>query len=295
MRGLATAIFLERLEKELKVPLHEKFDVFSGTSIGSAIAAGLQHKKMTMSKITEMFSHKNICKIFDKSCADNFLDVVQLYPKYTGTGKQAVISEALGSMPIYNSNSPSLLVVPVYDLRNRDIYLFNSARDSIPVDILVGAATSATAYFPYRDIVIDRTKKNGIQDARKMSPVDAGINNNNPTACAVAYTRKYMGTDRPIKILSVGTGTFKEPILGMENAGGVQWAPYVLSVTMDQSSVHKNMKYEFGDQSYLRVNSHLPKDIDLDDTTREGRQKLIDLGNTWWETYGEAALRLLNQ
>jgi patatin-like phospholipase/acyl hydrolase len=40
-KGLFTAEFLARLEANLDAPLHEKFDLIAGTSIGSVLALGI--------------------------------------------------------------------------------------------------------------------------------------------------------------------------------------------------------------------------------------------------------------
>jgi patatin-like phospholipase/acyl hydrolase len=41
IRGLITAIWLKRLEQEVKKPLHECFDLVAGTSTGAILACGI--------------------------------------------------------------------------------------------------------------------------------------------------------------------------------------------------------------------------------------------------------------
>ena len=127
------------LENALGRPLHDVFDVFCGTSIGSIIAMGLGPCKMPASKIAELFTGPIIEKIFlHKNWLESHLPVA-IGPKYHGKGKTATLREVFGSATLKDVGEGKAVVAVGYDIENHrvhmHIYMYVSL--SIPVYIPV--------------------------------------------------------------------------------------------------------------------------------------------------------------
>ena len=67
VRGLATSVFLHELEKEIGKPLSSKFDLVVGTSTGGIIALVVSVLEIKGPRLLEIYSEKNLKKIFTKS------------------------------------------------------------------------------------------------------------------------------------------------------------------------------------------------------------------------------------
>ena len=110
-KGKIVARFLERLEEKLDKPLHEKFDMFGGTSTGSLIVASIVYEKMSGKKINnEIYSYENVNKIMDKSWIDEITGNVQFRPKYTSEGLQEIIDKFMPDNPRISETEKKVLI-----------------------------------------------------------------------------------------------------------------------------------------------------------------------------------------
>ena len=87
VRGLATSVFLYELEKKIGKPLSSKFDLVVGTSTGGIMALIISVLEIEGPRLLEIYSEKNLKKIFTRSFSSLFRT------KYNGQKKLEVMSE----------------------------------------------------------------------------------------------------------------------------------------------------------------------------------------------------------
>lgn len=285
VRGLATCQFLLHLEKAIApVKLHEIFDLYTGTSVGSIVVGSIACNQDDVETSLDMYSESTLEKIFDKSWKDDVVGVAQTDPKYDGKGKLEVLEKMFGDRTLGEAQKPVGLTV--YDLHARKFALLSST-DSNTANIRVSdacnASSAAPAYFPSWEV-------NG------KWYIDGGVVANNPSIVALAQGRKLWGNGDTIYVLSVGTGYRTRPINGEDSAswGGIQWLKNgLLDVAMDESVVDFQAQAIL-DEKYLRVTSDLlDVDDDMDVTESGNLEALKRLGDSWWETFGERTIQLL--
>lgn len=281
VRGVLTVKFLFELEKIIG-PIHEKFDMFAGTSIGGIICCFAAVHKKSMKELKQLYESEDIQEIFDKSCLDRTFGTFQLEPKYDGEGKSRIFKKYLGDCKLGNTNKHVLITS--YDVIERKTKFFKSWRDkdkAIPCVNICDATSAAPAYFPScRD------------NDRQL--IDGGVIVNNPAMCAYVDAKK-LWPDEEIRVLAVGTGYSDNPIKGTDKWGGIQWiAGGLISILMDQSHVDYQMDTILGN-NYFRVDSKL-RGIDdtLDNVSASHIVQLEELGQKWWDHYKEPLLKWLD-
>ncbi len=238
IRGLASAVILEELEKRLKARqpgrlLHNYLDLVSGTSTGSIVACGISSGIPT-DKIKELYLNKGI---------DIFPELLTVVPKFIRRKLRRIMLEwQNSSQPIYQENYSkkrginSVLkevlgadnkfgalnvqtLVTSYDTLNQHFVAFNSTHPEC-ADINtweVARASSAApvafpAYLLRNEKFIQFWKKDNKETfcddkGEECIPlVDGGLAANNPAMCAIAE-RVREGTEiSKIVMISVGTG-----------------------------------------------------------------------------------------
>lgn len=248
IRGLITAIMLERLEAKLKEqnptkPLREYFDLIAGTSTGSLIACGIA-RGLTTSTIRKLYVEAGLT-IFPKFHKVFEMRVNRLWqlgfsqPIYNGEGLEEVIrrDEVFGNM-LFQALPPTL--VTSYDTYNRQAVVMVNTKPAyahIPIWEVCRASAAAPTAFPAHLIsephFIAALEQKGCaiplnEQGQKAIPlIDGGIFANNPALCAVVERLRWddqpHGTD--LTVASFGTGQNVKEI-GLEAArewGALEW------------------------------------------------------------------------
>lgn len=97
IRGLMTAIWLQRHEEKLKGPLHEHFDVVAGTSTGSILACAVS-KGIPVERIVELYVQRGK-QVFPSAASRLWSRTTRLFsqgvsaPKYDGEGIERVLKD----------------------------------------------------------------------------------------------------------------------------------------------------------------------------------------------------------
>ena len=282
VRELAAAVFLSKLEKALGEPIYKKFDFFIGTSAGAITAMALSIAKMSGDNLLDFWSEKNFERIPDSTLWDSKLGLMQINPKYDGEGKKQVLNEYFGKLKLGDAQSD--LAIVSYDIEERKPFLLTSYGDpDISVIDAGNASSAAPIYYP--------TARVG-----NRYLIDGGIVANNPVLHGYAEVKK-RNPDHNIKILSVGTGLNKKPLKGKASQkwGLIGWLRHDLFGLMLESSLDHEIAEEIIGKDYLRVNSPLHKvNRRLDDNNKKNIEKIRQMGISWWDKFGDSALKLLS-
>lgn len=284
LRGIASAAMLAELQILLQerhgLDLIDCFDVFSGTSTGSIIAAGLALSKdrskpfWRPDRIVDIYRSK-ACTIFGPRPRSSFLD--RSRQSWDSHGLTSVLIDAFGDTKL--SELPGNLIVPYYDLtaqighsavvrmggplQDRDFDLdFQSPVNIHPHDDrvrdVVQASCSAPTYFNPFPVA-----------ASNHLGVDGGVFANNPALVAWANVqRRYPGSD--ILVTSLGSGVKRFDYRPNVTWGAWEWidptrgSPIMDVLTRGQSEVvHAQMSVIMEEGNYFRLQFPLPADVPL--------------------------------
>ena len=266
IRGVLSARILKQVETTLKdkkrQALHEYFDLISGTSTGSILAAG----------IACQMEAEELIKVYQERGKDIFLKWVRwqrgwrwisrfmggnvLYPHECGKDKGLanVLKEKLkykgkspenweiSEMPKISEIPKPHLLILAYDVFSRNTTWFsnnspNGKRewyDDIELWKICTASASAPTFFPpYKLPYPDNAEKN-------LPHIDGGVSANNPSLSAIAHALWIEREKRPlnlsdIAVLSIGTGKTTQPFTYEEvkQWGLPRWAQHIPDIFMD--------------------------------------------------------------
>ena len=283
VRTIASIIFLQKLEANLQIPLSEKFDFFIGTSAGAISSLGLSINKMSASDLMNIWSKENLVKTMTNSSWETSLGIMQINPKYTNEGKREVLKEFFLDKKLGDAHKP--VAVTSYDIEKRLPVLLTSYGDPDVSVVDSGDATSAApVYYPTAQVG-DRFL------------IDGGIVANHPVLHGYVEAKK-LYPENDLVVLSVGTGLNKRPLKGQDSKkwGLIGWMMHDLFGLMVESSMDHELAEELIGKNYLRVNSPLGRvNRRLDDNSDSNIERIISMGEGWWDEFGERALLLLRK
>ena len=282
VRTIAALVFLKKLEAESGKKTADIFDMFIGTSAGALNAACFAFGGFSADKVKKYWSKSYTDKIMKSSFFWDKASLVQARPRYENEGKIEVLNEIFKSNTLSESNKPFLCYA--YDIEKRTHVVFDSINtpDVTFIDA-IGASSAAPMYFPT------------YQMDNKAWMIDGSIITNNPTLIGYAYSKKILETNN-IKILSLGSGQNKNKIDGDMSTkwGGVGWLRNDIMGMLLDSEIHNDISNELFSDNYLRVNSSLGKvNRFLDDDSEENIERIHLMGMDWWSSYGEEALKFI--
>lgn len=248
MKGLPQAAALMELRRLAGGNLSKCVDLFAGTSIGAINSALASYD--VPGDWTEFFTEHGPV-IFRRS-------LWRHWPRYSAEGIEAALQRAFDGLTM--SGCKSRLLVTALDRTNQQPFMFKTydTRNLVlggatPVWQACRASSSAQRYFPaFR------------YGGRFMW--DGGNIANNPSACAF-FERKKLGLDKgTLKILSLGCGDEKMPV--------VRWPQWVqdlmltigLQFDTSQDEVDYQMEQELG-LNYRDLHPVFTGPVSLDDAS----------------------------
>lgn len=278
IRGIVPSVMLVALQQRLPGPLSDYFDVIAGTSTGGLVAAGLSAPD---AKGAPRYSIEEVLGFYTGDCREIFhrsalwevesLDGMSR-PKYPADGMDRFLVERFGDLEL--KDAMRLLVLVSYDLAKRRPMVFSSARaaEDPSRNFLLRdacrATTAAPTYFPPAFVA----SLDG--DSREF--VDGGVCANDPTLPAFVEADLQF-PDRPVLIVSLGTGRMNQPLDGaaVRNWGAAEWALNILDVLTDGQSgmseaclTHLMATRERAGSSYVRLQPDVPAGLGrMDDTS----------------------------
>ncbi len=281
VRTIATIVFLQKLEAHLEVSLAEKFDFYIGTSAGAISCLGLAINKMSAKELMRIWSKENLNRTMTNSSWETNLGIMQIKPKYTNEGKREVLTEFFAKKKIGEAFKP--IAATSYDIEKRMPVLLTSYGDAETLVVDVGDATSAApVYYPTAEV-------------GERFLIDGGIVANHPVLHGFVEAKKiYPGSE--LVVLSVGTGLNKRSLKGKDSTkwGLIGWMMHDLFGLMVESSMDHELAEDLIGENYLRINSALGKvNRRLDDSSDSNIERIISMGESWWDEFGQETLDLL--
>jgi predicted acylesterase/phospholipase RssA len=288
IRGVAAAAILDEIDKALRAKGGPDFvdvvDVFSGTSTGSIIAAGMAFSKQRTpdrpfwqptriidiykTRGREIFGRRPRTGLFDRSSQ-----------RWDSAGLHRVLGETFGEIRM--SDLPGNLVVPYFDMnaaagRNAVVAIggpIASGRSGRAVRHIVAASASAPTYFNPSDV-------------ENELGIDGGVFANNPTLTAW-ITMQRMFDQADVLVISVGCGLKKARYPSHSTWGPIEWlnpfngAPLIDVLMRGQSDlVDSQMSVLMdGKRNYFRFQFSLDgaKRGALDDPSPENQDEMENL------------------
>ncbi|MEM1170523.1 MAG: patatin-like phospholipase family protein [Cyanobacteria bacterium P01_H01_bin.35] len=228
IRGVLSAKLLQEVETTVKEKkgqeLHEYFDLISGTSTGSILAAGVVcHMKAQDMIDIYLEEGKNIFLESVRQRRNSFrpstilrkmMGNYALYPHEQGERglakilQKKLIHQELGSPKISEITQPHILI-PAYDVYSRNTTWFTNNPpnsgvwyDNIELWKICTASASAPTFFPPYELPYN--------EEESLPHIDGGVSANNPVLVAIAHAlwmEKNNGLKlKDVAVLSIGTG-----------------------------------------------------------------------------------------
>lgn len=288
IRGLIPATVLAALEQVAARPCGDLFDLIAGTSTGGIIALGLAHG-LAASDMVDLYAKKGPA-IFSRSFDQELRSGDGVYgPRYLATSLEKVLLDLLGDATLADVRGPELLI-PAYAIDVPSAWFFRTwkarsdATDNLHLRDVARATSAAPTYFPPAMV-------------GGHAFIDGGMFANNPAMCALASARK-LWPGQPVEMLSLGTGSFEEPLDPKDAAGWgeVGWIKEIVAILMDGAAdaVAYQTDAELGSAT-LRIAPALSganaPSVDMDDVGTENLLRLAALGKASASAVTEALAR----
>ena len=307
IRGAAATQFLscveQALQKQHQVSLRDRVDFYAGTSTGAIIALALATTDLSMEKINALYNQQNAQAIFAENRGFLEWDGVNA-PKYEGAGKTRVLKEYFDGVTLRQAvTSHRHAMAVTYGVEYHQPVIIKSTEPhhlGLASAAIADASTAAPTYFPSRPLVFP-------QDNQTRWLIDGGVVANNPAMCALAEVRRLWAATplNRIRMLSVGTGKQARKTNGpaSQRWGALQWMRqgHLIDVLSDEQLVTYQMLSLLEQGNCIRVNALMreqpgmpnPPDDAMDDISADNIKKLKEMGELWFERYGQQAVDLI--
>lgn len=297
--GLATAAFIRGIEDHFSVRLHDRFDLFCGTSTGAILALALANGRSGCD-LVELYRKLGPC-VFP---ATNFVSRSGrglrslVFAKYSNGKLREVLTEEFGDTTLGDLRRVGRnVLVTSFCLTSGAPRLFKTdhsanltRHDSYSLVDVALASASAPTFLPLVEIV-------NPQDGARELFCDGGVAANHPALLGFTEAIAELGAQpKDIGVLSLGTprldlakrrGSFWPPSRGllMLSRGLLLWGGYLASTFTDSNSklAHEILKrlvqsYPPPGPRYCRVDMPNRHRLPMDLTSKNTADILVQLG-----------------
>lgn len=299
-RGLFTAELLVRLESE-GGPLKERFDLITGTSIGSILAGALSVGVPASDCLQGMLDHgesifptKGRIGRFARSAKQHFIGApykteplaraIDEILKEKASAKLSAIDQAL-AIPCVSYTRAALKVLRSKGLAGRDA-------SDVKMSEAMLASAAAPTYFPSRKLVNEIV-------------VDGGLVANAPEMIGVSDAVNLQGVQlSDICVLSIGTASasLARPAEDAKASSSADWmmARQLFQVAMGaQEHMAKSQCQMLLDNRYLRLDANPSPDqaevLKLDRADKTATGTLSDLARECWDERPISVIRQVDE
>lgn len=262
IRGIMTAILLQRLEKQYPGFL-QKIQLFAGTSTGGLLALGLACG-LSPAEMRELYLEFGDI-VFTDTTLDDIRDLGKLVGADYSLGPlKLVLTKQFGDRCL--DSLPKRVLISSFDLDNDDPILnkrswkakffhnypgSDSDGDQRMVDVALRTANAPT-YFPIY-----------------QGYIDGGVVANNPSVCALAQALNPESGGQKLQdlvMISIGTGFNPRYVASQDGDWGLaQWAPHLIYLVMEGGTNLADYQCrQLLGRRYLRLNIPLPEAIGMD-------------------------------
>lgn len=267
-----------------KLYVHDIFDYFSGSSIGSVIICALLLPN-TETPNKPKYDTEDILKLIkDKSNNLFELEYFQnlrtmwgfLSPKYVNDNRPKFFKETFGEIEFGKLIKP--VVFPCGDLISNQACYFHTNDEKINKfkiwEILLGT-TAAPSYFPSKQLIIN---------GQKTDLIDSGCIANDTSHLAFAEAMNHFkGICPPENLYELSIGTGLSPVSYNSHLwGALQWLPILADMFMSFNA--QNQQYEWSlttnENQRDRINPLIPYEINYMDCPQY-IPKYIEIVDKW--------------
>ena len=299
--GLATATFIEEVERHFATSFHQRFDLFCGTSTGAIIALALA-SGMTGTEVTSLYRDFGTRVFRNPLPGIRFLRLFRglLFSRYSNQGLRTALNGAFGDLTLGDIKSRNKHILATSfcitsgtprvfktdhspDLTGDDRYLVR--------DVAL-ASSAAPIYLPVVKIV---SPGNGVEEKY----CDGGLFANHPALLGYAEAVSHLAcAPTNVKVLSLSTPRSNRAERAsaryrlsrlLLSRGLLLWAPTLTSLMIDSTSsiAHETLRrlMNWGTErsnslplSYVRVRLEKPAGTELDIVTSGSTQALRQVG-----------------
>ncbi|MDG2460841.1 MAG: patatin-like phospholipase family protein [Luminiphilus sp.] len=269
IRGIIPALVVAQIERKMRKPASELFDLMVGTSTGGILALGLSRPGIGR---PAQFSARRVVKLYEDHGATIFEHSLWrklrtaggiLEEAYSHENLEAVLAHYFADATLQDCELP--IMVTSYDIHNRKtVFLksWHSEHMKVFCRDAARATSAAPTYFEPKPLDAGSTQH---------ILIDGGIFMNSPSVSAYAEARKLFPQDE-IKLLSLGTGELTRPIPyhQAKTWGSALWVISLLDCIFDGASkaADYQMRLFLGeDYQRLQIPLHYASD-DMDDASK---------------------------
>jgi predicted acylesterase/phospholipase RssA len=297
LRGLVPAMLALELEKRVAElsgesrPLCDYFHMFAGTSTGGLISLGLTARgengepSMTTAELVGLYNDQGP-HIFPTRWRFLRMLLGMLRPKFSNRGLKKAVDEGIGKSPL--SEALRDVVITSYDMTKHEPRFFKrwKAREPDEPDPPMADAAMATASAP---TYLPPWELDG------SALVDGGVFAANPTFAAIAEALRREEPPGPLGlddlfVVSFGTGFYKAAFKPkpLRTWGALAWIwprgsePALMRAMVDGQTSSADYwaatVLNRGARRYIRIESELRADLEMDDARRKTLDTLEDYG-----------------
>lgn len=283
IRGIMTAVWLDRLERELGAPIADHFDLVAGTSTGAILACAVS-AGIPASRLVDLY-HERGRNVFPPRVSRwasrgwRLLTDGPSAPRYDGQGLERELKKLFRTRKFGRLRVRPTLVTSYNTLEREALIFKNTKREHAGLDVwqVCMASAAAPMYFPSHVLRLGR---------RRAPLIDGGIVANNPTACAIAEAVGRQGGQAdavPLDafvVASFGTGSVTRPIeiRDTQEWGALEWAIPIIGVLFDGAgdAVDYIARRLVARDRYFRFQTALTiASDDMDDASPENVNRLL--------------------
>lgn len=238
IRGVMPAVLLAALERQSGSPIHEMFDLVTGTSTGAILAGALfKRNPLTAQQVLDLYIREGRAIFAPEPL--RYITSAVAGPKYDEKPLERILQSVFGDAWLSECLKPVL--IPSYELTRRQAWFFKSwkaqAQDLLPSEFpglydyrmchVVRASSAAPTYF--------RPAKFRSRAGEEGVFIDGAAVANNPALCALASARRLNPDMSHAILVSLGTGQQAQPISYSESSswGLLNWARPALDCMID--------------------------------------------------------------